>query len=64
MRTAVLTKLINRKIENLQSEINGFPTGGGFESLRDILGKLQDKMDGLIDFINNIQGEQNDGNQI
>lgn len=55
MAAESLTEIINTRINNLQSEITAFPQGGGFESLRDILGKLHGKIESLVCLMDDIE---------
>jgi len=57
MMTKNLTKLINQRINRLQTDINDIRPGGGLEVLRDFLVMYQGRIQAFVYLIDQLNGE-------
>lgn len=55
MRQPELTNLINYRLGLLRRQINSHPHGGGFESLRAFLVKLQQTIEALLNLMDKLE---------
>jgi len=55
MKNTDLTNVINRKINHLKKDIEAFPKGGDFISLRGLLGNIQGKIQNFEVLLDSIE---------